>query len=171
MTAQREKKSNPNERELFVKMAFGAWELQNSRLEALIEEFSDEQWRAETAPGKNSGAYLLGHLTAVGDGLLPLFGFRERLYPELEEMFLKNAEKSGLKKPAIADLKKYWRGVNLKITEYFRQMSAEDWFAKHVAVSAEDYAREPHRNKLNVLISRTNHQSYHLGQLAYLKVK
>ena len=33
-------------------------------------------------------------------------------------------------------------------------------------VSDEDFAREPHRNKLNVLISQTNHLSYHPGQLS-----
>lgn len=160
-----------SEKELFVKMVLDAWETQNSRVDRLLEELPDDRLSAETAPGKNSGVYLIGHLTAVTDGLFPLFGFGQRLYPQLEEAFLKNPEKSGLEKPAIADLKNYWRGVNLKLKEYFRQMSAEDWFGKHVAVSAEDFAREPHRNKLNVLISRTNHQGYHLGQLAYLKEK
>jgi len=40
----------------------------------------------------------------------------------------------------------------------------DEWFAKHSAVSAEDFAKEPHRNKLNILVNRTNHHSYHLGQ-------
>jgi hypothetical protein len=48
-------------------------------------------------------------------------------------------------------------------------MQASAWFAKHNAVSAEDFAKEPHRNKLNVLITRTIHQGYHLGQMNYLK--
>lgn len=171
MQTQAKKNFIAAEKELFVKMVLDAWELQNKRVDDLLEELSDEQLQSATANGKNSGAYLLGHLTAVSDGLLPLLGLSQRLYPELEKAFLKNPEKSGLEKPAIADLKKYWHSVNLKIKEYFRQMSAEDWFEKHVAVSAEDFAGEPHRNKLNVLISRTNHQSYHLGQLAYLKEK
>jgi uncharacterized damage-inducible protein DinB len=161
----------PTERELFVKMVIDAWETQNSRVDNLLEELSDEQLKAENVKGKNTGAYLIGHLTAVSDGLLPLFGLGSRLYPQLEEVFLKNPEKSGLEKPSIADLKTYWHGVNAKIKEHFRDMKAEDWFGKHVAISAEDFAKEPHRNKLSVLISRTNHQSYHLGQLVYLKKK
>jgi hypothetical protein len=159
----------PAEKELFVKMVIDAWETQNSRVDKLLEELSEKQLQTATAAGKNSGAYLLGHLIAVSDGLLPIFGLSERLYPRLEEVFLKSPEKSGLEKPSVADLKKYWRNVNTKIKVYFKEMTPEDWFGKHVAVSAEDFAKEPHRNKLNVLISRTTHQSYHLGQLVFLK--
>lgn len=42
---------------------------------------------------------------------------------------------------------------------------------KHSAVSEEDFAKEPHRNKLNLLLNRTNHLSYHHGQLVFLKEK
>ena len=167
MTAQKD--SVTNGKDLFVKMVIDAWETQNSRVDKLLEELSDEQLATETASGKNSGVYLIGHLTAVSDGLLPILGMRRRLYPELEEVFLKQPEKSGLEKPSIADLKNYWRNVNLKIREYFSEMRTEDWFGKHVAVSAEDFAKDPQRNKLNVLLSRTTHQSYHLGQLINLK--
>ena len=159
----------PTEKEIFVKIAIDAWELQNSRVDKLLEELTEKQLQTETASGKNSGAYLLGHLIAVSDGLLPIFGLSGRLYPQLEEVFLKSSEKSGLEKPSVADLKKYWREVNIKIKEYFKEMKAEDWFDKHVAISAEDFAKEPHRNKLSVLINRTTHQSYHLGQLVFLK--
>jgi hypothetical protein len=163
--------SSAAEKEIVVKMVIEAWDAQNSKVDKLLEELSDEQLRAENAPGKNTGVYLLGHLTAVSDGLLPILGLSRRLYPQLEEVFLKNPEKSGLEKPSIAELKTYWREVNAKIREYFKDLRPEDWFGKHVAISAEDFAREPHRNKLNVLLSRTNHQSYHLGQLIYLREK
>jgi hypothetical protein len=159
----------PTEKEIFVKMVIDAWETQNSRVDKLLEELTEKQLQTETVSGKNSGAYLLGHLITVSDGLLPMFGLSQRLYPQLEEVFLKSPEKSGLEKPSIADLKKYWRAVNAKLKESFKEMKAEDWFGKHVAISAEDFAKEPHRNKLNVLISRTTHQSYHLGQLVFLK--
>jgi hypothetical protein len=29
----------------------------------------------------------------------------------------------------------------------------------------DDYAKDPTRNRLSVLLSRTNHMSYHLGQI------
>jgi len=50
-------------------------------------------------------------------------------------------------------------------------MSVADWMGRHMSVSEEDFAKEPQRNKFNVLIGRTNHQSYHLGQLNLLTVK
>jgi hypothetical protein len=47
-------------------------------------------------------------------------------------------------------------------------MLLEEWLTKHNSVSAEDFAKEPHRNKLSVLISRAMHQAYHGGQIALL---
>lgn len=47
-------------------------------------------------------------------------------------------------------------------------MKAEDWFMRHTAISEENFASEPHRNKLNIVMNRTSHLSYHLGQLVYL---
>ena len=158
-----------NTTELFVKMAVDAWNTQNSRLSAMLDSLTDEQLSADTAPGRNSGTYLLGHSVAVNDGMLPILEFRERLYPELDEPFLKNPEKSGLEKPSLAQLKEYWDKVNSELAKHIAKMKPEDWFKKHNSVSAEDFAKEPHRNKLNILINRANHQSYHLGQIAYLK--
>ena len=171
MKAEKEKDSASAQTELFVKMTIDAWELQNSRVDKLLEELSDEQLEKGTAAGKNSGVYILGHLTAVSDGLLPILGLGERLYPQLEEVFIKNPENSDLEKPSPAELKQYWSAVIAKVREHLGELPAADWFTKHTAVSAEDFAKEPHRNKLNVLINRTIHQSYHLGQLNYLKEK
>jgi hypothetical protein len=48
-------------------------------------------------------------------------------------------------------------------------MSADDWFRAHSAMTEEDLAADPGRNKLSVLINRTNHVAYHLGQLVLAK--
>lgn len=153
---------------LFVKMAVGAWQIQISRMNELLEKLSDEELSHETAPGRNTGTYLLGHLTAVNDRLLPLLGFEESLYPELENIFLAQPDKSGIDKPATAELRKYWANINAKLTGHFSKMQPDDWFTKHTAITQEDFAKEPHRNKLNVLMNRTSHLSYHLGQLTFL---
>jgi hypothetical protein len=157
------------QQELFIKMVTDEWQKQNSRVDKLLESLSDEKLAAETAPGRNSGVYLLGHLTAVNDGLFPLLSFGEKLYPELENIFLKNPDKSGLPKPSLSDLKNYWKEINAKLSEHIDAMKPDEWFTRHSAVSEEDFAKEPNRNKLNILINRTNHQSYHLGQMNYLK--
>lgn len=154
---------------LFVKMALDAWNTQSSRTDKLIQSLSDEAIAGETAPNRNTGTYLLGHLIAVHDAMISLLVLGEKLYPKLETIFLKNPDKSGLEKPAIADLRLYWKTVQSVLANHFNQISAEDWLKKHATISHEDFLKEPHRNKLSVLISRTGHMAYHLGQMAYLK--
>jgi len=155
--------------ELFIKMVISNWEIQNTRLNNLLDSLSDEQLSAETAPGRNTGTYLLGHLTAISDGMLVLMDLGNKLYPELQNIFVDNADKAGLEFPPIAELKIYWNKVNETLHQHFSNMQPAVWFTRHMAVSAKNFAKEPNRNKLNILINRTNHQSYHLGQMAYLK--
>jgi DinB superfamily len=157
------------QQELVIKMIIAEWQKQNSRVDKLLETLSDEQLAADTAPKRNSGVYLAGHLAAVNDGMLPLLGFGTKLHPELEAVFLTNPDKSGLAAPSLDILKGYWKEINATLTQHINNMKTDEWFTRHTAVSEEDFAKEPHRNKLNILINRTNHQSYHLGQMAYLK--
>jgi hypothetical protein len=156
---------------LYVKMILSAWDSQNTRIAKLLDTLTDEQLQTETAPDRNTGVYLIGHLAAVSDGMFPLLGLGQRLYPQLENVFIKNPEKAGLEKPSLDEIKKIWKEVNDKLSEQMHALSEEDWFARHTAVSAEDFAKEPHRNKLNILINRTNHSSYHIGQMVYLVKK
>lgn len=156
---------------VFIKMALSAWDSYNARVDKLINTLSDEQLLAETAPGRNSGIYLLGHLIAVSDGLFPILGFGEKLYPELNKIFLESPDRSGLEMPSITELKEYWKKVNTKLTDHINGVSEDEWFTRHNNVSEADFANEPHRNKLNIIINRTNHTSYHLGQLVYLAKK
>lgn len=156
---------------VFIKMALSAWDTYNERVNKLINSLSDEQLIAETAPGRNSGIYLFGHLIAVSDGLFPILGFGERLYPELDKVFLESPDKSGLAMPSFNELKEYWKKVNAKLTDHILQLPEYEWFNRHNNVSEADFANEPHRNKLNIIINRTNHTSYHLGQLVYLAKK
>ena len=71
--------------------------------------------------------------------------------------------------PSVAVLRDYWSGQNALLREKFDQLTTDQWLEKHTAVSAEDFAKEPHRNKLNIIISRTSHLQYHTGQIALLK--
>ncbi len=157
------------QQELLIKMVIAEWQKQNARLDQLLDILSDEQLSGPTAPGRNSGIYLLGHLTAVNDGIIPLLGFGEKLHPGLEPLFLTNPENPAVERPPLTTLKKCWKEVNTLLDENISKMKTEDWFTRHSAVTAEAFLKEPQRNKLNILINRSSHQSYHLGQLAYLK--
>ena len=150
---------------LLVKMILMAWDAQNNHLNKLISSLTDEELGKETAPGKNTGVYLLGHLIAVSDGMLPLLGFGDRLFPEMEDVFIKNPDKSGQAFPSVADLKLRLKAVNTKLNSHFNSTDVHGWLSKHTVVSPEDFVKEPHRNKLNVIITRTGHMAYHIGQI------
>lgn len=158
-----------NTTDISVKMGLDAWKSVNERVDKFLAEISGDELKNEIAPGKNSGIYLVGHLAAVSDNLFQILNLGESLYPELYEIFLKNPDSDEAKNYSIEDLKTKWNEINAKLSEKFAQLSADDWFAKHASVSAEDFAKEPHRNLLNVILSRTIHQANHLGQLSLLK--
>jgi len=160
-----------SEKKLFIKMVMSNWDLQVSRMNSVLTKLSDEELSSPTAPGRNTGVYLLGHLAAVSDGMFTFLGLGEKLNPAMDELFVRKPEDSGLEKPAISELKEYWNKVNAVLSEKMSQVAPEEWFNRHTAVSEEDFAKEPHRNKLNIVINRTNHISYHLGQLVYLVKK
>jgi len=83
--------------------------------------------------------------------------------------FIKSPDRSGLVFPPISELKNYWNETNQRLAEYFAELSSDEWFMRHTAVSEEDFVKEPHRNRLNVLLSRTSHLASHYGQLLFLK--
>jgi hypothetical protein len=160
-----------NTQALFVKMVLTAWQTENTRVNELLATITDQQLMSETAPGRNTGIYILGHLAAINDTLFKLLGIGTRLHPGLDETFIDNPDKVGLLMPYIEELKKYWNEINSALTNHFNRMQPSEWFMRHTSISEENFVKEPHRNRLNVLITRTVHQSYHRGQLVYLKNK
>ena len=48
-------------------------------------------------------------------------------------------------------------------------MTAAQWLERHSSVSEEDFAKEPLRNRLAMMLSRTNHVSMHVGQALLAK--
>ncbi|MFI5159689.1 MAG: DinB family protein [Sphingobacteriales bacterium] len=162
--------ANPktSEKELMINMVVSYWQVMNNRTSEIFNKLSDEELSAETAPGRNTGVYLLGHLAAVHDAMFPILGFGEKQYPELYEVFVTNPDKSGLEKPSIASLRECWNKVTAELQQHIDAVQPNEWFARHNSVSAEDFAKEPQRNKLNLIINRTNHLSTHWGQLVYL---
>lgn len=143
------------------------WEANNKNITNFFNKYEDDVYLGGVAPGRNSGAYLLAHLVAVSDGLFPILGLGERIYPELEA-FVGESEANITYKVDIADLKAKWEALNTKLAAEFAKQTPEWWLARHMSVSEADFALEPTRNKLNVLLSRASHENYHRGQLVFL---
>ena len=157
--------------EVMVKMVLDNWNKQVSEANKLFDSLSDEQLMHEVAPGRNRGIYLLGHLTAVNDKMLPLLGYGAAKYPKIYEDFAAKPDKAVAEIPSAGELRKCWKNSCEELSKHFKSETAESWFGKHTSVSAEDFAKEPHRNKLNVVLGRTGHLQGHLGQLVFLKSK
>src|SRR6185312_1750827 len=135
-----------NDKQLAVKMAIDLW---NSRLKAtdeMINALTDEQLQKEVSPGRNRGVYILGHLTAVHDWMLPQLGFGKQLHPELDEIFIKQPDKAVKEISSVKDLRNNWKNVNTKLNDHFNKVQAEEWFERHTLVSPEDFEKAPNRN-------------------------
>lgn len=155
--------------EIAINMVLDRWNGSIVNLNKILNELTDEQLQKEVAPNKNRGTYLLGHLIAVHDDMLPLLGMGEKLYPELYEPFIKQADKVATQTPAAAELRAIWAAQNEVLQVKFAKTTTDEWFLKHTAVSEADFLKEPHRNRLNIIITRTSHLQYHSGQIALLK--
>jgi hypothetical protein len=153
----------------FIDSALRSWKANVDRAGTFFGALSPEQLQREIAPGKNRLIYLWGHLTAVNDRMLPLLGFGERLHPELDAMFLSNADKTVDLTLSPEQLKHIWEEVNERLWAGISNLSPSEWLEKHTEVSNEDFIREPHRNRFTVLLGRTAHLAYHFGQAALAK--
>jgi hypothetical protein len=140
------------------------WKAQIDRADKLFGSLSSEEVLREIAPGRNRLLYLWGHLTATHDALLPLLGLRERLHPKFDVAFISNPDKSQAAIPSHEQVRQAWKTVNDELWNGFEKMSWSDWLQRHSAVSEEDFANDASRNRFAILLSRTNHLSYHLGQ-------
>ena len=155
---------------VFAAAVLASWKQVLGQIDKGLAGWSDEALQTEVAPGRNRLYYLLGHLTAVHDRMLPLLRLGERLHPELDQQFITTPDRaySG-NEPTAAELRKAWSEVNAKLTAALAVLSAAELLERHASVSEEDFAKEPHRNRLAVLLSRTTHAAMHEGQMRLVK--
>lgn len=158
-----------DQQEIFVQMALKAWDTQVSRVDKFLATRNDDALYKQIAPAKNRVIYLIGHLIAVNDSMLSLFGSSDRLYAHYDDAFFKNPDNPATEMPSASALRVEWKKSNDALNTAFSKLAATDWLTRHTAMSDEDHAKDPGRNKLSVLINRTNHLAYHLGQMILVK--
>lgn len=150
--------------QIFVTTAIHSWNQWLNRADKAFSSISDEEMLTEIAPGKNRIAYIYGHLIAVNDSILPQLGLGESSYPDWRKIFIEQPDRA-LEQPAVSALRAAWKAINEALSKQFLELTPEQWLAPHTTVSPEDFAKEPHRNRLAILINRTAHLTYHLGQI------
>lgn len=138
-------------------LIFQSWLLQNRKISNLINRLSDEDLQKDVVLGRNSGLYLLGHLIASNDILMPLFGFGEKMYPEYEKIFLCTPDKCAQNFPPTNLVRSHWFSLNEELRKQFGAMN-ENQFCNSEGAG----------ERLKIMLSVVNHQCYHLGQLAFL---
>jgi hypothetical protein len=148
----------------YAALALKTWNTQIDRADKLFGALSSDEILREIAPGRNRLIYLWGHLTAIHDAMLPLLSLGERLHPEFDAPFVSNPDASRPDVPSHEQVRRAWKAINAELRKGFETMSWSDWLQRHSAVSEEDFAKDPSRNRFAILLSRTNHLSYHLGQ-------
>lgn len=145
------------------------WDMYNNRMQKVLDTISDENFSRPVVTGANSPSWILGHLADTDDKLLELFGIRKRLFPELEKIYHHERDTNQVNHLQKSELITKWKAILTELNSTFKAMSESDWHGRHQAVSEEDFKKEPHRNKLNVMLSRVSHKASHLGQVAMQK--
>jgi DinB superfamily len=146
-----------------------SWKIVIGRFDKILAALTDEQLQQQIAPGRNRAFYLIGHLTAIHDRMFPMLNLGERLYPQLDETYITNLDRVLADPVSSIELRRAWAEVNDTLTAAFDGFTLEDWLQKHAAVSDEDFAKDPTRNRLAVVMNRTNHASFHSGQAVFAK--
>ena len=145
------------------------WETYNNRMQKVLDTISNENYTRPVLPGANSPSWILGHLVDTDDKLLELFGISKRLFPELEKIYHHERGANQAGHLTKDELITKWKAILAELNRAFKSMSESEWHGRHTAVSEEDFKKEPHRNKLNVMLSRVSHKASHLGQVAMQK--
>ena len=152
---------------LLSQTVFNSWKSVNERVSTLIAQLNEEKIQEEIAPGRNRVLYVVGHLTAVSDRMLPLLGLGERRFPNLDRVYLEHPDRTEADPLTPAELKAAWQDLATRLTDALEAFTPDEWLQKHTAVSDADFAKDPGRNRMAVVLTRTNHISYHMGQLIW----
>ena len=142
------------------------WTTYNNMMQKMINTISEQNFNTPITLNGNSPSWLFGHLVDTDDKLFELFGIRARLFPELGKIYHHERGTNQIGHLSKEKLIEKWKAVSAELDQAFKSWSESDWMSRHTAVSEEDFKKEPHRNRLNVMLSRVAHKASHLGQVA-----
>ena len=157
------------QQQAIIKQLLTQWNKDVSAMTGIFEAQGEANALKEVAPGRNTVMYLLGHMLAVHDRLPEALDAGERSFKDLDQAFLDDADSKGSYPATYSQLLAGWKKVNEAVSAIFEKQDTSDWLSRHHYVSEADFQKEPHRNRLAILISRLAHLDTHLGQLKLLK--
>jgi hypothetical protein len=135
-------------------------------MQKVFDTITDENFNKPIVANGNSPSWLLGHLTDADDALIELFGLGTRVHPELKAIYHHERGSNQSGHLTKSELLTKWKTISGVLDKAFKSWNESDWMKRHTAVSEADFMKEPHRNRLNVMLSRVGHKASHLGQIA-----
>jgi hypothetical protein len=157
--------------ERMIDTALRSWKLNQTRVDHFFQALSEEQLQSEIAPGRNRLVYLWGHLAAIHDAMFPLLKIGPKLFPELDTMFLSNPDRSVANIHSGKELKQIAGQIHQSLWTAFTEWKPVEWLEPHSTVSHQEYLRDPSRNRYAVILNRSAHMSFHLGQAILVRPK
>jgi uncharacterized damage-inducible protein DinB len=145
------------------------WTTNNKRIQKVFASMESQNFDRPIVTGGNSPSWILGHLVDTDDALLEILGVGPRLYPDLAKIYHEDPSTNQNGHLDSEELQKRWQAILARMKEGTKGWTDADWLSRHTLVSEEDFRKEPHRNKLNVMLSRVTHKASHLGQIAMMK--
>jgi hypothetical protein len=155
--------------EIATQMILEAWHKRVQEINKILSLLSDENLNSEIAPQRNKGTWIIAHLAATNDSLIKILELGEHIKSDYRLYF--NMSGKEIEFLPASEIRKYWNETSTQVNKKIDGFSTLNWFQKHASISSEDFSKEPHRNKLNVLKDRTSHLAYHAGQLVLLVKK
>jgi len=149
-----------------IEISMLQWTTYNTRMQKMMDAISDQNFNSSITPGGNSPSWLFGHLVDTNDKLLELFAIQKRMFPELEKIYHHERGTNQAGHLSKVELTNKWKAITAELDKAFKSWTEKEWMSRHTAVSEEDFKKEPHRNKLNVMLGRVSHKASHLGQIA-----
>lgn len=146
------------------------WDANNRAMQKVLDNISEEDFQRPIVKNGNSPSWLLGHLAETDDSLFELLGIRKRMFPDLAKIYHHERGTNQSGHLTKEELSTQWKAIVEELNRTIKSYTESDWLSRHTVVSDEDFKKEPHRNKLNVMLSRVTHKASHLGQIA-LQVK
>lgn len=149
--------AGPEQARLFTRIALNTWKATVGRFDDIVAASSDEELEREVTPGKSRLFYLIGHLTALHDRLLPVLGLGERRHAELDAEFGEERDEHRTSAVSPRRVRQLWSEVNATVLAGMERLTPEQWLEQPPA------AVEPSR--LSVLLNWTDHVSLHSTQI------
>ena len=149
--------AGPEQARLFSRIALRTWKATVGRFDDIVSALSDEELEREVAPGKSRLFYLVGHLTALHDRLLPALGLGERRYADLDAEFGDERDDHHASALSPRRLRQLWNEVNAALVAGMERLTPEQWLEAPASVAAP--------SRLSALLAWTAHVSLHATQM------